>query len=291
MNISVKHAPYSSVKWGVFFILLAWLTLTLMATLSKFASQGSSLPMVVFFQNFISWLFVLPWVYRHGFSSLKTERFGLILLRSLAGFIGFFALFAALHFISLVQAMLLNNLAPILIPFVIWIWKRSPINHKLWPGILVGFWGVALILKPGSLHFNLGTLLGFITGVTGAISMVSMRILSYTEKTHSVLFYYFLIGSLFSFPLTLFFWHAPTAIVWVELIGIGVLSAFAQWFFMRAFHHAKASILGPFCYSTVAYSALIQWLVWAQIPDFLTWAGMGLICSGGIWTILYSTRK
>lgn len=285
------HPPYHHLKWGIFFVLNGWLLITAMATLSKFATREVPLLTVVFFQNFISGLMTIPWIYLHGIRSLRTERFGLIFLRSIVGLLAFGTLFAAIDLTSLVDAMLLNNAMPILLPFVIWIWKKKRINHKLWPGIAAGFLGIALILKPSAAIVNLGALLALFAAVCGAISLVAIRVLSQTERTHTVIFYYSFISSAFSLLPTLFLWKTPSFLVWTELIAIGLVFAFAQWCFMRAFHHAKAIVLGPFTYSTVIYSALFQWAIWGQVPDLLTWCGIVLICGGGLCTLLFSKEQ
>ena len=62
-----------------------------------------------------------------------------------------------------------------------------------------------------------------------------------------------------------------------------------QWTFVRAFHHAKASELGPFCYAAVVYAVLIDWALYKQMPALLVWIGVALVCAGGIWAIRFSS--
>jgi drug/metabolite transporter (DMT)-like permease len=284
------HKPYFHLKRGIIFILLAWLAFSILTTLSRFASASVSLATVVFFQNLICLVLILPWVFRHGMHALKTKRWGLILFRGFAGLIGFFMLFLAVKSNSLVDAMLLNNTGPIFLPFVLWIWLKVPIDHKLWPGIVGGFIGIIFILRPGTEIINPGSFFALFSGLALSLIMVSMRLLSSTERSHTVLFYYFLIASLAPLPFAVIYWTPPSPIVWAELIGIGLLFMFGQWCFLRAFHHAKPSQLGPFCYSAIIYSALIEWAIWGKVPDLWAWIGIVLICFGGIWTILFSRQ-
>ncbi len=284
----VVHPPHFHLKWGIFFILLAWLFFSLAATASRFASATVSVSTVLFFQNFVSFVLILPWVFHHGIHTLKTERFGLIFFRGFTGLCTFLFLFLAVKKTTLVDAMLLNNTGPLFVPFVIWLWLKTPINHKLWPGILGGFVGIIFILRPGAEILDIGALFALGAGVCLSLIMVAVRLLSYTERSHTVLFYYFLIASLGPLPFMVAQWTSPTPIVWLELIGVGTLSVLGQWCFLRAFHHAKPSQLGPFCYSAIVYSAFIEWAIWGNIPDVWAWVGILLICLGGIWTILYS---
>lgn len=282
------HPPFHHLKWGIFYILVAWLFFTLMATISREISPHVNVSVVLFFQNFISLLMMIPWIFLHGIKSLKTQRFGLIFLRSIGGLLAFAFLFLAVQKTSLVDAVLLNNAAPLLIPFVVLVWLKIPINHKLWPGIIAGFIGIILILKPGKEILNPGALYALAAAICLSIVMIAVRLLSYTEKTHAVLLYYFAIASLCTLPIAAYFWKWPTAHEWAGLVSIGVLSGVGQWTFIRAFHHAKPSHLGPFCYMAVVYSGLIEWILWGQVPDLLAWIGISMVCAGGIWSIRFS---
>jgi drug/metabolite transporter (DMT)-like permease len=282
------HPPFYHLKWGIFYILIAWFFFTCMATVSRFASQTVPLPAIVFFQNFVGWVLIIPWMFKQGWKSLHTQRFGLIFLRSVGGLLAFTCLFMAVRKTTLVDAVLLNNAAPLLIPFVMWIWLKVPINHKLWLGIILGFLGILFILKPGKEILDPGALFGLGAAICSSFVMVSVRILSYTERHHTILFYYFLIASLLCLPFTLYYWKPVIEIEWIELACIGLLSYLGQWAFMRAFHHALPSQLGPFCYMAVVYSGLIEWALWGKVPDLWAWCGIFLVCAGGIWTIQFS---
>lgn len=286
-NVS-QHPPFYHLKWGIVFILLAWLAFTIMATTSRIVTESVPVAIVIFFQNFISWLTIIPWIFLHGVGILKTKRFGLIAVRSIGGLFAFALLFLSVQRISLVDAILLNNAAPLIVPFAIWIWLKIPINHKLWPGILVGFLGIIFILKPGVGMFNSGAFYAIGAALCLSVVMIAVRLLSYTERHHTVLFYYFAIASALCLPFIFVFWQSMNVVQWAQIILIGLLSAFGQWCFMRAFHHGKPSQLSPFCYMAVVYSAFIEWILWGKIPDLFACLGILLVCMGGIWTIRLS---
>ncbi len=139
--------------------------------------------------------------------------------------------------------------------------------------------------------FNLGALYGIGSGICLAIVMVAIRLLSYSERTHMVLFYYFLFGWVGSLPLLIYYWTPMGAVEWAEIIGLGVSSFLGQWALIRAFHHAKPSQIGPFCYMAVVYSALFQWAIWGNFPDWISWIGIALVSLGGILTIWFGREK
>lgn len=272
-------------KAGIVYILIAWLLFTVMTIVARFASKTASISTILLFQNLIGLVMILPWVKKHGWQLLCTKRFGLIFFRAIISLAAMWLSFLAIQRISLLNTMLFNNTSPIWIPFVVLVWLKIPIKHIIWPGLIGGFLGVILILQPGTNVLNAGTIFAIGAGLLQSINMISLRQLSYTERNHTVLFYYFLICSLLCLPMTIFEWTPLSPLVWTEIAAIGVVFFVGQWVFVRAFHHAKASELGPFSYAAVVYSVLIDWALYGQIPDLLAWIGIGLVCAGGIWTI------
>ena len=272
-------------KIGIVYILAAWAFFTLMTIVARIASQRISLATILFFQNLIGLVTVLPWINKHGWSLLRTQRLGLLSFRSVVSLVAVAFSFLAVQRISLVDTMLLTTTSPLWITFVIWIWRKIPINHILWPGLIAGFLGIVLILRPGKEILQLGAFFGLGAGILQSLNMVSLRVLSYTERNHSVMFYYFLICTVICFPVSIYQWVNPSLEEWIEIFTVGLLFSLGQWTFVRAFHHAKASQLGPFCYAAVVYSVLVDWGLYRQIPDLFAWIGIGLVCAGGIWAI------
>ena len=146
---------------------------------------------------------------------LKTSRIGLVFVRTISGLLAFAFLFISAKKTTITNAILLNNTAPLFVPFIALIWRKKSLNHKLWPGIIVGLIGVGWILKPGVAPGNqfwnieVGSLCGVLSGFCLSISMISMRVLR-TERLFTVLFYYYLFSSLFVLPFSLYEWRTST---------------------------------------------------------------------------------
>jgi drug/metabolite transporter (DMT)-like permease len=187
------HASHHNHAAGITYILIAWLLFTFMTIGSRFATKTVPISTILLFQNLIGLMTVLPWLKKHGWGLLHTERFGLILFRSLISLIAIWLSFLAVQRISLVNTMLFNNASPLWIPFVVLLWLKLPIRHIIWPGLIGGFLGILLILKPGAEVIQSATLFALGAGLLQSINMVSLRKLSFTERNHTVLFYYFLI--------------------------------------------------------------------------------------------------
>jgi drug/metabolite transporter (DMT)-like permease len=257
--------------------------------LSRFASQESSVAIVLLFQNLISLFFMLPFMLKEGKKGFISSKFKVILLRGAAGYSSFLFAFLAVQYTTLVNTVLLSNASPLFIPLIIWAWRKIHIGYKLWIGILIGFIGIGFILKPDlSLLTNLGAFFGLTSALSFAISMICMRRLIKTEPVHTILFYHFLIGTLISLPFAISTWNFFSCAVLLQLILIGLLSFVGQYFILSAFRFDKPSVLSPFTYSSVVYAAILQWFIFKTYPDWLAIVGIIFICAGSIICIIYA---
>ncbi len=278
-----RTIPYR--KKGIVFVLIAWVFFTTAIALSRMASEQSSVPIVLLFQNFIGLLAILPWMIKKGSKSLYISKTGVIILRSLAGYLSYAFIFLAVQRISLINTVLLSNSAPLFIPLIIWLWKGLKISKGLWMGILIGFLGIAFILRPTEEIINVGALFAIGAAICLSISAIAKRRLVKTERIYTILFYYFLISTLLSIPFSIETWKPLGKETLLLLCSIGILFTCGQIFFLNALKYEKPSFLSSFNYSAVIYGALLQWLIWGSFPDWCTIMGIVIVCTGGILTI------
>lgn len=288
MTAHTPHAPHYHLKVGILYILLTWLCFSLTSPLVRDVNKTVPMALILCVQGVVGLLATLPWIFQHGKDSLKSENWGLILFRSVCGVLNYLCLFLAMLHTTLVDTFLLANAAPLLLPFVIWIWLKNPIQHILWPGLIGGFIGLILILKPGAEIINIGALYALGTALITALMMVTLRLLSYTTRTHTILFYYFLFTILVTLPIAIYIGTMPTGIDWLKLLGIAILSTVAQLFMTRSFHHAPPTALGPFYYSAVVYAGALDWILYGERPDLFALFGIILVVCGGIWSIKFN---
>lgn len=278
--------PINKTK-GIIYILLSWIFFTCVVAFSRKASQDSSVPTVLLFQNLIGLIVITPWMIRGGRKSLVLTKVNVILIRSIAGYLSYAFIFLAVQRISLVNTMLLSNSAPLFIPLIIWLWRGRKINKGLWGGILLGFLGIAFILRPTQQIINIGALFGIAAALCFSVSAIAKRRLVKTESIRTILFYYFLISTLISIPFSYETWHQIDSSLLLKLCLIGILFSIGQFLFLRALRYEKPSYLSPFNYSSVVYGALIQWIIWGNFPDWCTIMGILVVCTGGILTIVF----
>ena len=278
---SVGRRPENLVL-GACLTTAAFFCVALVGVLAKVSGRYASTGMLLLFQNAICLLFVIPVVARAGWSSMRTTKIGLHLLRAGAGTACWYALFFAIGRIPLANATLLTYSAPLWMPLIAWAVTRHRVATATWVGAVVGFAGVALVLQPQGHRVDVGEVAAFAGAIFLAVAMMSVRWLGATEPILRVLFYFFALSTLLSVPVAMLDWRPVAPAAWGWLIGLGLVQLSSQILIVLAYRYAPAEKLGPFIYSVIVFTAIADWLVWDRPPTLVTYGGMALVIGGGL---------
>lgn len=294
--IMTTQEPKQNLPLGASIALLSWFSLATTSTLVKLIHEVNSYQ-ILLCQNLFGLALILMIIFStgKGLSFFKAKCYGLLFLRSMAGLAAFFLVFISIQHISIADATLLLNTGPLFVPFILWICFGEAISPKLWLGIIPGFLGIVLILKPGSEIFQWHALLPLMSGVSVAIIMIALRRLyMHGEPVLRILLYLFLFASLVCAPLGIQNWKDPTPHEWLFLSLIGIFSFFSQTAITIAMRYGSAKALAPLCYSSVLFALIYDRLIWGIIPQWISIIGMALVIIGGIIAIYIenqSTKK
>jgi drug/metabolite transporter (DMT)-like permease len=270
-------------------LLCAFFYSTQTALVKYMADSLPPLPMIIFMQSLIALLFLLPFLFRKGFahaqSVVQTKNVGLQLLRAFSSLSLSYLLFYSVKFIPLVNAMLLINTSPLIVPFIAYFFMSQRINHKLWLPIAMGFIGVIVVLQPDARIFNWASLLDLIGAVCTAVSMLIVRKTSATDSSDTNTFYFLFFATLISGAVAMLFWQPLTADMWLPLLVIGGLYFLVQHATSYALKFANAQLVSTLFYSNIIFAAILSQLLWHTLPSMATWLGVVLIVVGGILCI------
>lgn len=278
----------STLVQGAIFVVLCYFFLALFSACVKVATESVSTFTVLFFQNSLCFLLNLPKAMKEG---VKTKRPYLHLTRDVTGFVSYFLFILSVKYISLASAVLLSNSAPLWIPFVIWIWFKKKVPAYVWLSLIVGFLGLVFVLKPGVQIIDTASFYALLSGIFLSVSMVCIRQLGKTEPSSRVLFYYFLLGTVISFPLAIkeisLAIHPP---VLYFLLAAAIFFYLVQVCINIGFKKGKASTLSPLAYTVVLFSAILDRIFWNKVPDSWSLIGMILIIGAGIASVYFEKK-
>ena len=188
------------------------------------------------------------------------------------------------------QAQTLTFLAPLIVlPLAAWQLGET-LTARLITGLLLGFVGMLVVL---GLSFELGpyALWGTICGIAAAVFIaliqVKVRSMMKTESAISTALSFTLIVTLVS-GLSYFWgdWIRLTgAALWI-LLAAGLFGALNLVLFAESLARAPASVVAPLDYTALVWALLVDFLIFAQAPDMLGFAGSILITMGALIVVL-----
>jgi drug/metabolite transporter (DMT)-like permease len=147
--------------------------------------------------------------------------------------------------------------------------------------ICLGFVGVLLVVRPG-LGGDIGVLWAVAAGTCYGTFLTMSRWLSGRGTPMALTFTQLLISAFLLLPLGL--WHAP-APSW-QVAGLTVASAFCSMMgnllLLYAYRVAPATKLAPLIYFQLIAAVLLGWMIFGDLPDSFTWAGLALIIGAGL---------
>lgn len=277
---------------GTILTLLSGFFYAMYSLLAKWAQQkGVNFYQISFFTFFISWIGLAPYLLRKQLHHLKTKKLSLMLVRAVFGIAIVYFFVIALQTIPLVDAVMLNNSAPLFIPIIAYFILKIPINHKLWGAIALGIIGICLILRPDRQFFNVGGFWGVLSGIAMACSWVMIRKLTYTEEVSKILFYFLTIATVTTAIPLFWTWQALLGSAWIYLILIGICYLIINATFTLAAKVMPITIVSMLYYSSIVFTVFLNWIFFQQLPGLITFCGIILVTGGGILSLWLEGRK
>ena len=235
-------------------------------------------PIEIIFFRYATGLIILAPVFVHmGLENLRTTKFGLHCTRMVFAFTSNFLLIISIIYLSLADATAYMFSKPLFTTLVAVILLGEVVRTRRWIATAVGFGGVLIILRPGSASMDLTAILAILSALTFAITNVLNRMLSKTEPTNRIMFYYHLFGVVLFLGPTIWVWQTPIGKEWFLLTSLGVLSTAALFCFLRAFAVGEASAVGPAENMRLVYAAFFGFFFFSEIPSIWTILGATII--------------
>lgn len=250
-----------------------------MATCIKLASTELPAPQLVFFRSFIGLLIILPIVLPKGLSFIKTPVVHMHLFRGFISLCAMTCFFYAIGHVGLSESTLLNATSPLFIGLMSMPILKEKVSISTSIALIVGFIGVAFILKPGTALFTLAALVGLCSGFFIASAKVLVRYMASTEPVLRTVFYFSITTTLYSGALMFWFWQTPDLNDVAIMLIAAICATGGQTLLTYSFTHNDAVTVAPFTYVTVVMATLIGWLGWNELPDLGSSIGAVLIIS------------
>ena len=233
---------------------------------------------VLFSRFFFGLIPILMLVPRGEFKTFyKTSRPKLHAFRAITGTLAIIALFIALREIPLADVVSLTFGGPIFVTLGSMFFLSEKVGIRRWLAVLIGFFGMLLIVKPAYEELNIYYIFPIIFCIFFACVALSIRSLSSTEPNYRIALYFSLLSmivGLFTLP---FGWVMPNIFEFFLLIFTGLIGSVANILLTVSLRFAEASLVTPTKYLNLVFAILLGYFIWSEIPKLLTLVGAGLI--------------
>ncbi|MBL1141517.1 MAG: DMT family transporter [Proteobacteria bacterium] len=253
-----------------------------MAMCIKIASSELPAPQLVFFRSLIGLLIIVPIVLPKGLTFIKTPVLHMHIFRGFISVCAMICFFYAIGHVGLSESTLLNATSPLFIGLMSMPILKEKVSVSTAIALIIGFIGVALILKPGTALFTLAALVGLCSGLFIASAKVLVRYMATTEPVLRTVFYFSITTTLYSGALMLWLWQTPNLFDISIMVLAGICATGGQTLLTYSFTHNDAVTVAPFTYVTVVVATLIGWIGWEELPDIGSSIGTILIISACI---------
>lgn len=280
---------------GVALMLGFVVTAPLIDTFSKLAAATIPVGQVTAARFLVQGLVMLPVALAAGHGlGMPLRLLGPVALRAL------FLVLSTYAFVSAIDVMPLADALAIVfvMPFILLLLGRVLMGDQVGPrriaACAVGFAGCLLVIQPSLAAFGLVALWPLATAVTFALYMLVTRSLSPRMHPIPMQLHTSTLSLLICLPVLL--WAEgtghptldpvrPEGLAWLWLAGVGVASALSHMLMTVALRFAPSATLAPLNYLEIVVSVILGFLVFGDWPNALTWAGIVVIVSSGLYVI------
>jgi drug/metabolite transporter (DMT)-like permease len=281
---------------SIFFMMLASASFASNDVCTKIAVQYLPAPEIIVFRGATAFIFAFALVcFVHGARQLKTLANRNVFWRSMfEGSVGPMII-TCYAFLPLATVTAVMQVGPFLGMIAgIYLFKES-VGWRRWCAAFLAFAGVLLIIKPGVDAFQPVALLVILIAAVGVGRDVQSRRIGNSAPPFVVSLATSLTGTMIALALTPVMqpfglkawgpWLWPDLSTFALCCLAGFLMVLANTFSFLAFRSGDMSVVAPFRYFYLFFAVIGGAVVFAEIPDVISFTGMALIVAAGIYLL------
>lgn len=208
------------------------------------------------------------------------------LLRSLGEAAGSICFFMALALTDLSSTLAIQQALPLMILLGAALFLGEPVGWRRWSAMIVGFFGVLLVIRPGLDGFQPVSLMALLAVLGLAARDLATRRIPphiHSDQLATSAFLAVLVsGSLMGLALGHDF-AMPTPRQWLLFALCMAVGVGGYALLVAATRLGEASALAPYRYARLVFALILAFLVFDERPDGLTLIGAAIIVASGCY--------
>lgn len=235
---------------------------------------------------------LLPLVLRSGWAAYRPQHVGGQFARGAVHTLGLCLWFVAIPHITLADTTAIGFTGPIFIMLGAWLVFKEPMRWERWLAAIVGFAGVLVVVAPkldGSAGVYNLVMLG--SAPVFAASFLITKALTRYERPAVIVVWQSITVAIFSLPLALLHWQAPTVAQGLVFLVCGALGSAGHYCLTRAFAVADISATQSTRFLDLVWATALGWLMFGDEPSRSTIIGGTIICASTLWIARREARS
>lgn len=275
-------------------ILLMIISALAFAAMSTFVKLSGDIPSIEksLFRNVVSCIVAFYLVKKSGDCLFgKKENRKYLVGRALLGTLGIIANYYAIEHLILADANMLNQLSPFFTIIFSSLFLREKISKKQGFILCTAFLGSLFIIKPSFTLSVLPALIGLSSAIFAGGAYTFVRFLGGKEKGPTIVFFFSFFSIVATLPFVIFNFKPFNLTQLFYLLMAGVSASIAQFALTAAYKYAPAREISIYSYTQVIFTAFIGFILFGQLPDYLSVIGYIIVIGASIFMFLYNNRK
>ena len=239
----------------------------------KFISDDLHPIIICFYRSLMGLILITPFVARNNFKALQTKNMRLQIFRASINIISMICWFSAIGMMHFEKATALGFTTPLFTTVLAVLVLGEVIRFHRTAALLLGFIGIMIIIRPGYVPFEFGTVLMLIASFSFSFVLIFVKKLSATDSSLTIIFYHLLYMTPVFFILSLFYWENINLNQLVIFILMGASGLLSHWCLAQAFKMSDTTFVMPLQFTKLIWASLIGLFIFAEKPDIWTWVG------------------
>jgi len=228
---------------------------------------------ICFYRCLMGLIIITPFVAKNNFQALQTDNMRLQIFRALINIISMICWFSAIGMMHFEKATALGFTTPLFTTVLAVLILGEVIRFHRTAALLLGFIGILIIIRPGFMPFEFGTILMLIASFSFSFVLIFVKKLSATDSSLTIIFYHLLYMTPAFFILSLFYWENINLNQLIIFILMGTSGLLSHWCLAQAFKLSDTTFVMPLQFTKLIWASLIGLFIFAEQPDIWTWVG------------------
>jgi drug/metabolite transporter (DMT)-like permease len=239
----------------------------------KFLSDDLHPIIICFYRSLMGLILITPFVVRNNFRALQTKNMRLQIFRASINVISMICWFSAIGMMHFEKATALGFTTPLFTTVLAVIVLGEVIRFHRTAALLLGFIGIIIIIRPGYVPFEFGTILMLVASFSFSFVLIFVKKLSATDSSITIIFYHLLYMTPVFFILSLFYWENINLNQLIIFTLMGASGLLSHWCLAQAFKMSDTTFVMPLQFTKLIWASLIGLFLFAEQPDIWTWVG------------------